>query len=267
MPIFERTEESKRLEQYAKKLPKPIQWLLPDPYDPSSYIHPIAGLTVTEGLKQLLLPVAKSSKLKGLSKRSVWFMTADEIHNLARAWLHGFEEPTRRVLTKISWRPMSNEFGRFYPHTFDIVLNVPHKFRQKERPIYATLLHEGSHADIEILSRILNRLGKPPVLYPPYSPIYEALANWLARQKAHSIGLPFISVPESEIARGVEKLWPYFVHQIERQYLPTTSQHGREAYETVINFLTTYLTSPERADDILKDISTYFINLRRATSF
>lgn len=51
MAVVKKTPEFEKIEQLAKRIPAPISWLLPDPYDPGSYIMPVGGLTKSQYIK------------------------------------------------------------------------------------------------------------------------------------------------------------------------------------------------------------------------
>lgn len=45
MPYFKKSPTFQKLEQLVEELPAPVKWIMPDPYDPSSYMMPIGGMT------------------------------------------------------------------------------------------------------------------------------------------------------------------------------------------------------------------------------
>jgi len=53
MPVVKKTSTFEKIEEIAKKTPAPLSWLIPDPYDPTSYVTPIAGLSKMQYLKAL----------------------------------------------------------------------------------------------------------------------------------------------------------------------------------------------------------------------
>lgn len=56
MPYYDikpKTKIGEQLQELAGKLPTPLNWLVPNPYDPSSYIVPIGGMTKQQILKSL----------------------------------------------------------------------------------------------------------------------------------------------------------------------------------------------------------------------
>ena len=41
MPRYQPTEMAIKMQELSKKIPAPLSWLIPDPYNPSSYVAPI----------------------------------------------------------------------------------------------------------------------------------------------------------------------------------------------------------------------------------
>jgi hypothetical protein len=56
------------MEQLAQKVPAPLSWIIPDPYDPSSYMMPMAVI----GKKPLSKFAKQYAKLVKLGEREVW---------------------------------------------------------------------------------------------------------------------------------------------------------------------------------------------------
>jgi len=48
------TEIGKKVEKLAEKVPAPLSWLIPDPYDPASFIQPIGGFTKQAAVKEVV---------------------------------------------------------------------------------------------------------------------------------------------------------------------------------------------------------------------
>lgn len=44
MSVVKKTPTFEKLEKLAERIPRPISWLIPDPYNPASYVMPITGL-------------------------------------------------------------------------------------------------------------------------------------------------------------------------------------------------------------------------------
>lgn len=53
MSVVKKTPEHEKIEELAKKVPAPLSWLIPDPYDPTSYIAPISGLSKMQYINEL----------------------------------------------------------------------------------------------------------------------------------------------------------------------------------------------------------------------
>jgi predicted nucleotidyltransferase len=62
MPYFKKTPAFEKMEELSKKVPAALSWLVPDPYDPTSYVMPVAGMTKVEAqiIKSLPLPLKKN---------------------------------------------------------------------------------------------------------------------------------------------------------------------------------------------------------------
>ena len=61
MPVVRKTPEFEKIEQMARELPAPLSWFMPDPYDPSSYLHPIAPILGTMS-REAILALGKGVK-------------------------------------------------------------------------------------------------------------------------------------------------------------------------------------------------------------
>jgi hypothetical protein len=48
------TEIGKMVEELAGKVPAPLSWLMPDPYDPTSLIQPIGGIAKKQAIKKVV---------------------------------------------------------------------------------------------------------------------------------------------------------------------------------------------------------------------
>ena len=58
MPVYQLTERAQKMQELAKKVPAPLSWAMPDPYDPSSMITPVGGITKAESQIIKKLPLA-----------------------------------------------------------------------------------------------------------------------------------------------------------------------------------------------------------------
>ena len=55
MPYIKKTPEFEKMEEFSKKIPAPLSWLIPDPYNPTSYLIPVGGLAKLRSPKINLL--------------------------------------------------------------------------------------------------------------------------------------------------------------------------------------------------------------------
>ena len=62
MPVYQLTERAQKMQELAKKVPAPLSWVMPDPYDPTSMITPVGGITKAESqiIKKLPLSFRKT---------------------------------------------------------------------------------------------------------------------------------------------------------------------------------------------------------------
>ena len=110
------TEIGKKVEKLAQEVPAPLSWFLPDPYDPSSMIHPVGGLA------RPVKGIFKSKLLSDLAvtpeRKVLWGKTKEHLRNLLlnkktapdEAYLFG-SYPTKKL------NPKDIDVFSLYPKT------------------------------------------------------------------------------------------------------------------------------------------------------
>ena len=98
MPRVRKTPGFEKIEELAKKVPAPLSWLIPNPYDVGSYIMPVAGLTRLGGARKLVGPTLKqglsSTEREGLlTTLRAWLKTPKKVQEFVKDIKLGTDYP------------------------------------------------------------------------------------------------------------------------------------------------------------------------------
>jgi len=160
-----KTPAFEKIEELAERVPAPLSWLIPDPYDVGSYLMPV-GITKSAAEKAVL-PFLKQQFKGRESEEFSRIIRAIPKKLLAaiRDLRLEFSPQLRRALNK-------ETSGSFYPLSREIVLYTGKKAKQ---PITRTLPHELGHLGHYELAV---KMRKPYWDVPTAS--REAIAEYLA---------------------------------------------------------------------------------------
>jgi hypothetical protein len=179
MPVWKppQSEIGTKIQELAKKAP--LSWIAPDPYDPSSIVTPIGGMTKVAFTKQLRGILGKSKALDQL-----------------------IEQTPKKAIDFLNKVRFSKE--------------IAHSGEYKAKEIalgktadLQTVLHEVEHAIEDWMSTRLKRSSN----YPLYKSEFEALADEFASRRAKNLNLPY------EISAELPKKLEKELNKYENPYL------------------------------------------------